>query len=49
MAASSGGITLPKELNPVWVAQSRFRRRKFDECIDICTKILERNPYDQAS
>ncbi|KAL6759471.1 TRP protein for flagellar function [Haematococcus lacustris] len=39
---------LPKELNPVWLAHSRFRRRRFDECIDICTKVLERNPYDQA-
>ncbi|GFH19367.1 TPR_REGION domain-containing protein, partial [Haematococcus lacustris] len=39
---------LPKELNPVWLAHSRFRRRRFDECIDICTKVLERNPYDQG-
>lgn len=32
----------------MWLAQSRFRRRRFDECIDICTRHLERNPLDQA-
>ncbi|MEW5311240.1 MAG: hypothetical protein WDW38_002972 [Sanguina aurantia] len=37
-----------KGINPVWLAQSRFRRRRFDECIDICTTLLEKNPYDQA-
>eukprot|EP00197_Chlamydomonas_leiostraca_P003950 CAMPEP_0202869944 /NCGR_PEP_ID=MMETSP1391-20130828/13933_1 /ASSEMBLY_ACC=CAM_ASM_000867 /TAXON_ID=1034604 /ORGANISM="Chlamydomonas leiostraca, Strain SAG 11-49" /LENGTH=107 /DNA_ID=CAMNT_0049550349 /DNA_START=86 /DNA_END=406 /DNA_ORIENTATION=- len=50
MAANSGGgsLGLAKDLNPVWLAQSRFRRRKFDECIELCTSILDRNPYDQA-
>ncbi len=36
-------------MNPVWLAQSRLRRRKFDECLEICNPILDRNPYDQAS
>ncbi|EFJ39613.1 TRP protein for flagellar function [Volvox carteri f. nagariensis] len=35
-------------VNPVWLAQSRLRRRKFDSCIELCTGILEKNPYDQA-
>ena len=35
-------------VNPVWLAQSRLRRRKFDECIEICTSILEKNPVDQV-
>jgi tetratricopeptide repeat protein 8 len=39
---------LEKGLNSVWLAQSRFRRRRFDDCIEICTQILERNPFDQA-
>ncbi|KAF5838486.1 TRP protein for flagellar function [Dunaliella salina] len=39
---------LEKGLNSVWLAQSRFRRRRFDDCIEICTKNLEVNPYDQA-
>ncbi|PNH08186.1 hypothetical protein TSOC_005276 [Tetrabaena socialis] len=34
-------------LNPVWLAQSRLRRRKFDSCVDVCTSILDKNPYDQ--
>ncbi|KAG2451608.1 hypothetical protein HYH02_003389 [Chlamydomonas schloesseri] len=36
------------QVNPVWLAQSRLRRRKFDECIEVCTGILDKNPYDQA-
>lgn len=35
-------------MNPVWLAQSRLRRRKFDECISICDPILDKNPYDQV-
>ena len=48
MASGSGLPTEVGDVNPVWLAQSRFRRRRFDECIEICTKILERNPYDQV-
>ena len=36
-------------MNPVWLAQSRLRRRKFDECISICDPILDKNPYDQVN
>jgi len=32
----------------VFLAQSKLRRRKFDDCIAICTDILNENPYDQA-
>lgn len=35
-------------LNPIWLAQSRLRRRKFDECIEVCTAVLDKNPYDQV-
>ncbi|GAX76630.1 hypothetical protein CEUSTIGMA_g4076.t1 [Chlamydomonas eustigma] len=36
-------------MNPVWLAQSRLRRRKFDECLEICNPLLDKNPYDQAA
>ena len=36
------------QLDPVYVAMVMFRRREFDSCIDICTAILDRNPYDEA-
>jgi len=36
------------QIDPVWLAQSKLRRRKYDECIDICTKILAENPLDKA-
>ncbi|CAE7581589.1 Ttc8 [Symbiodinium sp. KB8] len=36
-------------LNPFFRAVSRFRQRRWDECIDICTELLEQNPKDQAA
>lgn len=36
------------QLNPLFYAQSKYRRRKYDECIEICTKLLSENPLDQA-
>tara|TARA_B110000977_G_scaffold98970_1_gene130059 strand:+ start:14016 stop:14186 length:171 start_codon:yes stop_codon:yes gene_type:complete len=35
-------------LHPVWLANNYLRRRKYDECIAICTDILAKNPYDQV-
>lgn len=37
-----------EEMNSAWLAMSRFRRRKFDESIDLCTRCLAENPRDQA-
>lgn len=31
------------------MALSYFRRRKHDDCIELCTKLLDKNPYDQAA
>merc|ERR1719295_170662 len=36
-------------MDSLWLAQSKLRRRRFDECIDICTEILTKNPYDKAA
>ena len=35
-------------MDPFVLAVSRFNRQKFDECIDICTQMLDKNPYDQV-
>nr|XP_039250365.1 tetratricopeptide repeat protein 8-like [Styela clava]XP_039250373.1 tetratricopeptide repeat protein 8-like [Styela clava]XP_039250382.1 tetratricopeptide repeat protein 8-like [Styela clava]XP_039255326.1 tetratricopeptide repeat protein 8-like [Styela clava]XP_039255327.1 tetratricopeptide repeat protein 8-like [Styela clava] len=35
-------------MDPMFMALSYFRRRKYDECANLCTKMLEKNPYDQA-
>lgn len=35
-------------MNPVFLAMSRLKRRKFDDCIELCTKYLESQPFDQA-
>jgi tetratricopeptide repeat protein 8 len=36
-------------MNPVFLAQSRLRRRRFDDCIEICTDVLQRNALDQQT
>uniref|UniRef100_A0A4W5K7W3 Tetratricopeptide repeat domain 8 n=1 Tax=Hucho hucho TaxID=62062 RepID=A0A4W5K7W3_9TELE len=36
-------------MDPLFLAWSYFRRRKFQPCSDICSKILEDSPYDQAA
>ncbi|KAB5562117.1 hypothetical protein PHYPO_G00014320 [Pangasianodon hypophthalmus] len=36
-------------MDPLFLAWSCFRRRKFQKCSDLCTKVLEDNPYDQAA
>ncbi|XP_012940531.1 tetratricopeptide repeat protein 8 [Aplysia californica] len=36
-------------MDPLYLAYSYFRRRKYKECVEITTKILEKNPYDQAA
>ncbi|GAB5356894.1 hypothetical protein AAMO2058_000327600 [Amorphochlora amoebiformis] len=35
-------------INPVFLARSKFRRRKFQECVDLCTNTLASNSYDMA-
>ena len=37
-----------RQVHRVWLALSRLRRRQFDKCVDLCTELLEQNPYDQA-
>ena len=38
-----------KQLDPLFLARSYLRRRKFDSCVEICSKMLEKNPYDQCA
>uniref|UniRef100_A0ABI7XAP5 Tetratricopeptide repeat domain 8 n=1 Tax=Felis catus TaxID=9685 RepID=A0ABI7XAP5_FELCA len=35
------------EMEPLLLAWSYFRRRKFQLCADLCTQMLEKSPYDQ--
>lgn len=43
LMVAAGGV------NPLWLAQSRLRRRRYDECIGLCSSALQHNPLDQAS
>ena len=36
-------------MDQFFLATSKFNRQKWDQCIDICTALLEKNPYDQAA
>ncbi|XP_041947263.1 tetratricopeptide repeat protein 8 isoform X1 [Alosa sapidissima] len=36
-------------MDPLFLAWSYFRRRKFQKCSDICIKVLGDSPYDQES
>jgi len=36
------------QINPAFLALSRFRRRRYEECVEICSGILTENPYDKA-
>ena len=41
--ASSG-----MQMDPLFLAMSFYRRRKFEECSEVCTELLKKNPYDQV-
>ena len=36
------------KLDPLWYAQLKFSQHKYEECIAMCTELLEQNPYDQV-
>ena len=36
-------------MEPLFIANSLLRRRRFEECVKVCTEILEKNPYDQVA
>ena len=36
------------QMDPFFLALSRARRRRFDDCVEQCTELLNENPYDQV-
>ncbi len=36
-------------MDPLWLAMSKLRRGKLDECIKKCDEILEKTPSDRAA
>lgn len=36
------------DIDPVYLALSKLKKRQFDACIDICTRLLQENPLDQV-
>lgn len=41
-------VAMGSEMEPLLLAWSYFRRRKFQLCADLCTQMLEKSPYDQV-
>ena len=37
-----------EKMDPLYMANSLFRRRRYEDCVQVCTEILEANPYDQV-
>ena len=46
--AGRGSQADPSRMNPVFLARSKFRRRKYEECIEICDRLLAENGLDMA-
>ena len=42
-------MTVERQMEPLFLARSYLRRRKFDSCVQICSQMLEKNPYDQCA
>ena len=36
-------------MDPLFQAFSLFRRRQFEQCVEITTRLLEKNPNDQVN
>ena len=45
---SSKMATTGMQMDRLFLAMSFFRRRKFEECAEVCTQLLQKNPYDQV-
>ncbi|CAE7934137.1 Ttc8, partial [Symbiodinium sp. KB8] len=48
MEERQDSVGVADKVDPIYLALSRFRRRRFDDSANICTEVLEQNPYDQA-
>ena len=35
-------------MDPLFLAYSFYRRRKFEASVELCSQLLEKNPYDQV-
>ncbi|EDO48471.1 predicted protein [Nematostella vectensis] len=36
-------------MDPLFLSLSLYRRRKHEDCVEVCTQMLKKNPYDQAA
>ena len=36
-------------MDPLFLAISKYRTRRFTDCVNLCTDILKKAPYDQVN
>lgn len=48
MAARREGGNFQSGLDPLFMALTLFRHRRFGDCLEICNQLLEKNPRDQV-
>jgi tetratricopeptide repeat protein 8 len=41
-------MVMVSRLDPLYVALAYFRNHEFEACVDVCSAMLEENPYDEA-
>jgi hypothetical protein len=41
-------LSIPNRMDPLWLAMSKLRRGKLDECVSICDEALAKNQNDQV-
>ncbi len=47
-SAEETAARIYSQIDPLYLAMTKLRRRKFQQTVDICSSILDQNPYDQA-
>ena len=45
---TSGQFESDMGLDPLFMAMTLFRHRRFEDCLEVCNQLLTKNPKDQV-
>lgn len=48
MSSTSGSTPEIMGVDPLFMASRLFRHRRFEDCVNLCTEVLQKNPFDQV-
>ena len=48
MQGDGGALDIPEGIDVLWLAQNRFRRRRYQDCVEICNEGLSKTPHDEV-